>query len=98
MIKTPAKDFHNLLVPGEPNLTSDEASAVPSHYKQPYAKKMPENSYQIPGTEDLNILITLSSGTNPYRTQKIGNSNNNQALMILTFPNNRLVPVTKIAG
>jgi hypothetical protein len=43
MIKTPAKDFHNLSVPGEPNLTLDEVSAVLSYYKQPYAKKMPEN-------------------------------------------------------
>jgi hypothetical protein len=76
MIKTPAKDFHNLPVPGEPSFTPDEASAVPSHYKQPYAKKIPENSYQIPGTEDLNIPMTLSSGTNSYRTQKIGGSSN----------------------
>jgi hypothetical protein len=46
----------------------------------------------------LNILITLSSGTNPYRTQKIGGNSNNQALIILTFPNSRPIPVTKIAG
>jgi hypothetical protein len=46
----------------------------------------------------LDILITLSLGTNFYRTQKIGNSSNNQALIILTSPNNRSIPVTKIAG
>jgi hypothetical protein len=57
MIKTPAKDFHDLPVPGELNLTLDEALAVLSHYKQPYVKEMPENSYQIPGTENLNILL-----------------------------------------
>jgi hypothetical protein len=39
MIKTPAKDFYNLLVPGELNLISNEASAVLSYYKQLYAKK-----------------------------------------------------------
>jgi hypothetical protein len=44
MIKTPAKDFHNLQVSGEPSFILNEASAVLSYYKQPYAKKMPENS------------------------------------------------------
>jgi hypothetical protein len=33
MIKTLAKDFHNLPVSGEPSLTPNEASAVPFHYK-----------------------------------------------------------------
>jgi hypothetical protein len=67
MIKTPVKDFYNLPVSGEPSLISDEASAVLSYYKQPYAKKMPEDLCQILGIEDLNILITLSPGINPYR-------------------------------
>jgi hypothetical protein len=44
MIKTPAKDFHDFPVPGESSLTPNEASAVFSHYKQPYAKEMPEDS------------------------------------------------------
>jgi hypothetical protein len=43
MIKTLAKDFHNLPVFGEPNLTPDEALAVPFYYKQLYAKEMPED-------------------------------------------------------
>jgi hypothetical protein len=45
MIKTPAKDFHDLPVSGESSLTPGEASAIPFYYKQPYAKEMPENSY-----------------------------------------------------
>jgi hypothetical protein len=43
MIKTPAKDFHDFPVPRKPNLIPNEASAVLSYYKQPYAKKMPED-------------------------------------------------------
>jgi hypothetical protein len=42
IIKTPAKDFHDLSVPGEPNFTPNEALAVLVYYKQLYAKKMPE--------------------------------------------------------
>jgi hypothetical protein len=46
----------------------------------------------------LNILITLSPGINSYHIQKIGNSSNNQALMIFTFPDSCSIPITKIAG
>jgi hypothetical protein len=45
MIKTPGKDFHDFPVFGEPNLILNEALAVPFHYKQSYAKKMPEDLY-----------------------------------------------------
>jgi hypothetical protein len=43
--------------------------------------------------------MILSPGINLYHIQKFfGNNSDNQALMISTFPNNRLIPIAKIAG
>jgi hypothetical protein len=74
-VHAPTNDFHNFSIPNEPLITTPATILETKYSKSVYQKCTAKNeNEQAPpnqGTEDLYIPITLSPGTNPFRTRQI---------------------------
>jgi hypothetical protein len=83
MVHAPTNDFHNLPVPNEP-LTTTPATTLETKYSKSVYRKCTaedENEQAPPnqGTKDLYIPMTLSPGTNSFRTRLLRAGSRRQA-------------------
>jgi hypothetical protein len=101
MVHAPTNNFHDLPVPNEP-LTTTPAIILETKYSRSIYRKCTiknENEQAPPnqGTKDLYIPITLSPGTNPFRTRQINGNPDSRAIIIATSFANRLIPTFILA-
>jgi hypothetical protein len=102
MVHAPTNNFHDLPVPNEPLITTPATTLETKYSKSVYRKCTIKNeNEQAPpnqGTKDLYIPITLSPGTNFFRTRQINSNPDSRAIIIATSPINRPIPTSILAG
>jgi hypothetical protein len=99
---TPTNNFHDLLIFNEPLTIIPTIILETKYSKSVYRKCTAENeNKQAPpnqGTKDLYIPITLSLGTNPFRTRQINGNPDSRAIIIATSPANQSISIFILAG
>jgi hypothetical protein len=102
MVHAPINNFHDLLIPNEPLIITPATILETKYSKSVYRKCTAEDeNEQAPpnqGTADLYIPITLSPGTNPFRTRQINGNPDSRAIIIATNLANRSTPTFILAG